>query len=314
MLVSVTLADADESDGTTLLTFNRRPFTIKDLTGVRYQDAVNALKKLDRIRKDSLANKLAMDPATLPLGSDGDVQPVELYHHYLSGVCELFVRAQVFELFLARHPNNVSQYYDKAAMVQVIEQLSLWHNSFFAANVEAVERSLSKEQHRARIRELFPDSYLKEQVWNSVYIILSTSPEFYQIRQICVPWAVDGKSVPWGRYLLRDTVLRYHVRAEVERDKAKYIRLLERAHGRHTFKTYPMGGNTPLYMVGKNALLDPLVEEVMDSVEIVLPGVVPPPIGQVKKFIAGNPFPDAWYGMDLPAVVKNAAKQRTNEK
>lgn len=215
-----------------LFHYQNNPYTVHDLTGVTFAEMTNAVDRIKRkyeMGKYKPSTGSYLSPALSPWKSDNPSDLAGYVEHSLNGVVEIFCRAKVFELFKERFPAVVTNYYNSAMVTPALLQYGNLSERKFD-EYEKLPVTISQSDFVARMSSLFPASHTS--VWQQVYRSWSPQAPFFATNGECFPRMRAGRVAPWLEQLYSAALVSYHIEAEIEAHKDKYIQILESEFGK----------------------------------------------------------------------------------
>lgn len=220
-----------------LFIYKDKQYSVEDLTRVSDKEVASLLgeggSKYDLEKCPSPEGW--WKPALTTWNPTGKATRQDFYQHQCQGLLERFIRVEVFNLFKQRHSVDIKKFYRaelvQQAMLRTLElQARLDHEV-----LTAVEENISQQETIKRLNNALPGNDFTDQDWIRA---IEENRKYWAIRVLnnrCFPSMVEGKPTPWVEQTFYSSLVRYHIQAEIERDKPKYIRMLEDRFGTRNF-------------------------------------------------------------------------------
>lgn len=174
-------------------------------------------------------------PAISPWKPTGKGTRQEFYQHQCQGLLERFIWFEAFNLFKQRHPVDIEKYYRADLVRQAILRRFELDDRFRNLILTALDEKVSQEETIKRLKKALSGNNFEDKDWakaiegNKLYL------PFITLNRRCFPSMVEGKPVPWVEHTFYSGLIRYHIQAEIERDKSKYIRMVEDFFGNRKY-------------------------------------------------------------------------------
>jgi hypothetical protein len=258
-------ADGSEEGDRVLLAYKGKPYSCEDLTLVRYQEGLKHVKASEEVYDPKIHRPYAgggtLEPEVEYWEADDRGDFVGYYHHFLNGAIEKFICARVFELFKERHPVDASKYYSQDGLSKAVRRLPALEHKNRTVWGEAFAKRKTFEEFAAAMEEAFPKAkrMLESKDFREFYATCMKRRPYELIARRCLPIVKDGKTARWFEDYYSTSAFRYHLQAEIEREKLKYIEKLDLKFGDRKYFVIRKAYETDLERVRK------LIDSVSDK-------------------------------------------------
>jgi hypothetical protein len=235
-LLAPSLASGEGPGDKILVTFDAKPYSVGDLTMVRYADGLRAVERARRSYDPARHRPGHWLPEDGYWRTDDKADFLGYYHHVLNGVIVRFAAYETFVEYKRRHKEKTDKYYDASLLEKAIRKRA----AIAQRGVECSKRSLSEGMTFSEFlnlrRHAFPKARIEpNEVWRTLYEGRTKGLPYYLLSEECFPILKDGKVSPWYRKYYSLAVFPLHIQAGIEREKEKYIRMLESRYGSYDY-------------------------------------------------------------------------------
>lgn len=221
-----------------LFTYKDKQYTVEDLTRVSDKEVSTIIGEISS-KYDMKKFKRRDDGYLLPALSlwepTGEFKLRDYYQYHFQGLIERFIRFEVFNIYKRRHPVDIKRYYRAELVEEAIRRQAEVRDQLPKVIFSALDEKSSDAEIIVRLKKALPESSFKDRDWERSIKSFSRCRPYYAVNRRCFPWMVGGKPAPWVEHTFYSSLIRYHVQSEIERDKSKYIRMLEDYFGRRNY-------------------------------------------------------------------------------
>lgn len=221
---------ASDDDPEILFRDGDRQFTVAEITGVPYREAVALVAEVESKEAHSLRRQGSILPAMRQWnGASG----MDLYHHMLSGVVELYIGHQLFDQLFEAFPQaakNPRLHFDTRP--QFVEARAEKEIRFRQALLPFIQHRLDRDGFKKallaklpKVGDVEPFADMFEQGNAGTRVAIECFPVKNSMEEV----------VTWRKWHLDHTLIRYLLIAEFERDPERYRQITADVVGERTY-------------------------------------------------------------------------------